>query len=123
MENPCSDWQTSYHSRRVDPGVASALNDTVTPIPGTSDLTFEELVWPGIKVAGGKSSFVRPGKLTVRGVDISGVPIRTKGGRTAGTVSATGDTIVLPPGEYAVRIWHAWRPFTIVGGPRPRSRQ
>mgnify|MGYP001222815011 CR=1 FL=1 len=53
------------------------------------------------------------GRVTVKGLDVHDVPVKTKDGRDAGSVSALASTIVLPAGDYQLQMGGVWRAFTL----------
>lgn len=96
----------------------SVTNAYATLMPGTYDVMFGELAWEGVRIESGKITELRPGILHVKGATIQGHAIRTADGRAAGSVSATGSSIPLPPGAYTVEFGGVRQPFTIAEGQR-----
>lgn len=100
----------------ISHGSASSMDRSVTLMPGTYDVTFGPLVWSGVRVDGGQTVTLKPGSLSVKGLDIRTTPVKTADGRDAGGVSATSSTLVLPPGSYQILIGGKWQPFTLAEG-------
>ncbi len=100
----------------VEHGTVSSVDETATLMPGVYDVTFETLVWPGVRLDAGKTVTLLPGIVSVKGLGVNDVPVTTESGTPVGTVSALSSTIVLPAGTYRVRIGGTWRPFTIAEG-------
>ncbi len=102
----------------VEHGAASAMDESVTVMPGTYDVTFGPLLWAGIRVDGGQTTTIRPGILSVRGLDVRGTQVKTANGRDAGVVSATGSSLALPAGDYWILIAGKWQPFSLAEAQR-----
>lgn len=97
-------------------GEVSASDTNATLMPGTYDVLFEKLVWPGVKLDSGKPVELRPAIVTVLGLSVNDVWILTADGRQAGAVSALASTIALPAGSYAIKAGTASKTFTVAEG-------
>jgi len=82
----------------------SSIKKSVTLLPGVYEITFGKLVWPLVKVDGGKKTLLRPGRLKVEGASFGGHKVKTAAGADAGEVSNMAATLPLPPGDYTVEI-------------------
>jgi Mg-chelatase subunit ChlD len=100
----------------VEHGLVSSVDETATLMPGTYDVTFEKLIWPGVRLESGQTVTLLPGIVTVKGLNVTDVPVATEAGVTVGTVSALSSTIVLPAGTYRVLLTGSWRSFTVAEG-------
>lgn len=94
----------------------SAIKNKATLLPGVYDITFGKLVWPLVKIDGGKKTLLRPGRLKVEGASFSGHKVKTAAGAEAGEVSNMTATLPLPPGDYTVEIGGKAVPFKLAEG-------
>jgi hypothetical protein len=97
-------------------GEISSIKNKATLLPGVYDITFGKLVWPLVKIDGGKKNLLRPGRLKVEGASFNGHKVKTAAGVDAGEVSNMAATLPLPPGDYTVDIGGKAAPFKIVEG-------
>lgn len=97
-------------------GKVSSSRDTIAILPGTYDVMFGKVAWSGVTVEAGQRAVLNPGGLDLRGASINGHRVATADGREAGSVSATGSTIALPPGSYTVAVGGKAIPFTVAEG-------
>ena len=94
----------------------SSIKSRASLLPGVYDITFGKLVWPLVKIDGGKKTTLRPGRLKVEGASFNGHKVRTAAGAEVGEVSNMASTLPLPPGDYTVDIGGKAVPFKIVEG-------
>jgi hypothetical protein len=94
----------------------SSIKKAVTLLPGVYDVGFGKLVWPLVKIDGGKKTLLRPGRLKVEGASFNGHKVKTAAGIDAGEVSNMVATLPLPPGDYTVDINGKAVPFKIAPG-------
>ncbi len=94
----------------------SSMGEGTAILPGTYDVMFGEVVWPGIRVDAGKSVTLNAGRFVLKRASINGHNVRTPDGRLAGNVSAVGNLIPLPPGSYTVQLGGKAVPFTVAEG-------
>jgi Mg-chelatase subunit ChlD len=94
----------------------SSIKKAVTLLPGVYDVGFSKLVWPLVKIDGGKKTLLRPGRLKVEGASFNGHKVKTAAGVDAGEVSNMAATLPLPPGDYTVDIGGKAVPFKIAPG-------
>lgn len=97
-------------------GEVAASDTSATLMPGTYDVMFGTLVWPGVKVDAGKPVELRPAIVTVLGLSVNDVWILTADGRQAAAVSALASTVALPAGNYTIKVGTASKAFTAVEG-------
>ncbi|MDO8835357.1 MAG: hypothetical protein Q7V01_07155, partial [Vicinamibacterales bacterium] len=97
-------------------GDVSSSDTSATLMPGTYDVVFGKLVWPGVKVDAGTPVELRPAIVTVLGLSVNDVWILTADGRQAAAVSALASTVALPAGNYTVKVGAASKAFTVVEG-------
>ena len=97
-------------------GEISSIKNKATLLPGVYDITFGKLVWPLVKIDGGKKTLLRPGRLKVEGASFNGHKVKTAAGVDAGEVSNMAATLPLPPGDYTVEIGGKAVPFKIAEG-------
>jgi hypothetical protein len=84
-------------------GHVSRTDDTITILPGTYDVMFGDLAWT-VTIEKGKTTELLPGTVTVKSATINGHDIYDQNGNEVGSVSATGNWMPLPPGEYMIEI-------------------
>ncbi len=94
----------------------SAIKNKATLLTGSYDVTFCKLVWPLVKIDGGKKTLLRPGRLKLEGASFNGHKVRTAAGAEAGEVSNMAATLPLPPGDYTVEIGGKAVPFKLAEG-------
>lgn len=94
----------------------SSIKKSVTLLPGVYDIGFGKLVWPLVKVDGGKKTLLRPGRLKLDGASFNGHKVKTAAGADAGEVSNMAATLPLPPGDYTVEIGGKAVPFKVAEG-------
>ena len=97
-------------------GTVSSTKDTIAILPGTYDVMFGKVAWSGVRIDAGQHSTLNPGGLDLHGASIDGHRVATADGREAGSVSATGSMIALPPGSYTVAVGAKKVPFTVAEG-------
>ena len=96
-------------------GKIGATNSHIVLIPGTYAVKFGPLAWT-VDIVSGNTTTLNPGTITVKGADIRGHRILDAAGTFIGEVSATGSTLPLPPGSYAIELDGNSIPFTIEAG-------
>lgn len=94
----------------------SSIKSRVTLLPGVYDVSFGNLAWPLIKIDGGKTTILRPGRLKVEGASFNGHKVRTAAGIEVGEVSNMASSMPLPPGDYTVEIGGKAVPFKLAEG-------
>ncbi len=112
--------KASLHGHRImdsesgiEVGSVSSLKSTATLIPGMYDVSFGGIGWPGIKVDSGRTMILKPGFIEVKRASINGHRVRTAAGTEVGSVSATGNRMPLPPGDYTVELGKKKVPFSV----------
>ncbi len=102
--------RASYRGHQVkDPETGEAVGEvsntraTIALMPGAYLVTFGQAIWP-IKLEVGQRLALNPGLVTVEGAKITGHKIYDAQGQELGAVSATGNSMALPPGSYAIDI-------------------
>jgi hypothetical protein len=84
-------------------GSVSRTDSTLTILPGEYVVMFGEIPW-SVTIEKGKTAALNPGVVKVKSADFSGHYIYDEKGNEIGSVSATGNWIPLPPGEYMIDI-------------------
>ncbi len=81
----------------------NATNGKITILPGKYDVLFGKATWQ-VTVKKGEETELNPGIVRVKHADIRGHKIFDHSGRVVATVSATGSSFPLPPGNYSIQI-------------------
>lgn len=102
----------------VKHATVSSSDGSATLIPGTYEVTFGAARWRDVVVRAGGRTVLEPGIVEVRGATINGHAIRDADGRVVGEVSATGNSMPLPPGRYEVKLAAGWRAVKLAAGQR-----
>ncbi|MFP4082612.1 MAG: vWA domain-containing protein [Candidatus Aminicenantes bacterium] len=84
-------------------GWVSRTDDTLTILPGTYDVMFEEIPWT-VKIEKGKTTEVHPGVVKVKSASFSGHNVYDKSGKKITSLDATANWMPLPPGDYMIEI-------------------
>ena len=61
------------------------------------------LAWPSVEIAAGKTTVLRPARITVSGAKAGEYKVTTSDGRTVGKVSRLSNLSV-PPGAYMIEV-------------------
>jgi hypothetical protein len=100
----------SYRGHKVlevetgqEQGSVSQSSSVIALLPGEYLVTFGEASWP-VRLEPGKKLVLQPGILVVKGATIQGHKVFNAQGVEVGSVSATGNSIPLPPGDYEVAL-------------------
>jgi hypothetical protein len=93
-----------------------ATQDQATLMPGTYDVSFGKIFWRNVRVRGGDKTVLSPGSIKILRAHIQGHMIHTADGVEVGSVSATGNWMPLPPGDYTVQLGTRKVPFSIAAG-------
>jgi Ca-activated chloride channel family protein len=96
----------------------SSAAASATLLPGFYDVRFEGALWPLVRVDPGRETLLDPGVVEVRHATAEGQRVFSRDGRTVGSVSAAGNSLALPPGEYQVEIGSTRHHFTLSAGQR-----
>lgn len=96
-------------------GTVSAAKSHIVLIPGKYAVKFGPLSWT-VDIAAGKTTTLDPGIIEVARADIQGHKIYDASGAIVGDVSATRNSLPLPPGAYAIDLDGKRVPFTLEVG-------
>ena len=102
---------------RIKHGSVSSSHASITLMPGEYVVTFGGTVWV-TRVRAGEKTVLRPGIVAVHGAHYGGHAIRMADGKKVGSVSNTGSSMPLPPGDYTIEIDGKVIPFTLKAGER-----
>jgi len=96
-------------------GKVSAVGAHIVLLPGTYAVKFGPLSWT-VEVVAGQTTLLEPGIIKVAGADIRGHRIYDAAGTFVGDVSATGNSMPLPPGDYSIELDGRAVSFTLEAG-------
>ena len=102
----------------VKHATVSSSDSSATLIPGTYEVAFGAARWREVVVKAGGRAVLEPGVVEVKGATINGHDIRDAEGRVIGEVSATGNSMPLPPGVWEVQLASGWRRVSLAAGQR-----
>jgi hypothetical protein len=112
-------WYRSHKIVDAETGTRHAsvsnTNSSAAVMPGEYIVTFNKAEWP-VTVKAGETVILNPGSVAVKSAYIGGHPIFNDQGEKIGNVSATGNWMPLPPGDYTIEIDDQVFPFTIEEG-------
>ena len=92
--------------------IKSKVISTIPLIPSRVTIMSGTLAWPSIEIAAGRTTVLRPARITVSGAKAGEYKVTTLDGRAVGKVSRLFN-LPVPPGAYRVEVEDQPQPLTV----------